>query len=87
MFLSGNMPAAKEKAPAEPSDSDTSSYDEEVEEDTTAAWALAVATPKSAAAASDTPDPRNDREPAPEFAGVSPQIQGLGSADASARRQ
>ena len=50
MFLSGNMPAAKEKAP-EPSDSETSSYEEVEEEDTTAAWALAAATPKSAATA------------------------------------
>ena len=96
------MPAAKEKAP-EPSDSESSSYEEVEEEDTTAAWALLHATPKSAAkAAAEAPAPkacaratvvqvtlqiramtRSRRRNLQE----SPQIQGLGSADASARRQ
>ena len=41
LFLSGNMPAAKEKEPL-PSDSETSSYEEveEEDEDTTAALAV-----------------------------------------------
>lgn len=87
LFLSGDMPAAKEKAP-EPSDSETSSYEEVEEEEESVTAALAVAKPKSAATApspahtvdvgtdtepssSDSPPPRKGREPAPEPGGES----------------
>lgn len=66
LFLSGGMPAPNDekkgenKVPATPSESESSSYETVEVEEELPAWALAAATPKSAAApvAPPTPAPK-----------------------------